>query len=314
MPDVVRDDNHMATPDPANSPVERRRGAVITGLGRRRGIAAAVCRALIRDGWKVVACGSPAYDREVEWTDPPRDDIDGFVEELAATGRFLWRPVDLEAPEAATQLLDTAEQALAGVDALVTAHARSLSGGLVEVTAQEFDRHLAVNARATLFLISEFARRWRGQPVSGRIVTFVSGPPLCGEIAYAASKGAIEWLTLSAAAELAPRGITVNAIDPGPTDTGWMSAVSARDIAAASPLGRIGTADDAAELVAFLCSERGGWITGQVIRSDGGWSTLTGVARSSNHPTIGKAHAIELVSRPCRPAPPTRNAARSPKR
>src|SRR6266545_46197 len=57
----------------------------------------------------------------------------------------------------------------------------------------------------------------------GRIFNFTSAPPLAGELAYAASKGALEWVTLSAAAELAPRGITVNAVDPGPTDTGWMS-------------------------------------------------------------------------------------------
>lgn len=264
----------MATPDPLASPPDRRRGALVTGLGRRRGIAAAVCRQLIRDGWEVVACGCPAYDHEAEPTDPPGENLDALVEELAATGRFLWRPIDLEAPSAAAQLFDTAELAMARIDALVAVHARSLPGGLLEVTQEEFDKHLAVNARATLFLISEFARRWRGHDGSGRIVTFVSGPPLRGEIAYAASKGAVEWLTLSAAAELAPRGISVNAVDPGPTDTGWMSEVIARDIVAASPLGRIGTADDAAELVAFLCSERGGWITGQVIRSDGGWSNL----------------------------------------
>ena len=69
-------------------------------------------------------------------------------------------------------------------------------------------------------------------------------------------------------------GITVNAIDPGPTDTGWMSDDTKRAVERASPLGRVGTAEDAAELVAFLCSSRGGWITGQVLRSDGGWSAL----------------------------------------
>jgi 3-oxoacyl-[acyl-carrier protein] reductase len=105
-------------------------------------------------------------------------------------------------------------------------------------------------------------------------VAFVSGLPLPGELAYAAGKGAIEWLAVSAAAELAPRGITVNAVDPGPTDTGWMSQELAAAIHHKSPMGRIGRPTDAAELVAFLCSDRGGWITGQVIRSDGGWSTL----------------------------------------
>src|SRR6266545_1135413 len=107
----------------------------------------------------------------------------------------------------------------------------------------------------------------------GRIFNFTSAPPLAGELAYAASKGALEWVTLSAAAELAPRGITVNAVDPGPTDTGWMSREVRERIESEMPLGRLGRPQDSAALVAFLCSSEGGWITGQVIHCDGGWSS-----------------------------------------
>jgi 3-oxoacyl-[acyl-carrier protein] reductase len=140
-----------------------------------------------------------------------------------------------------------------------------------------------VNARGTALLMAEFARRFRGEAGSGRIVTFSSGLPLNGELAYAASKGAVEWLTISAAVELGPRGITANAIDPGPTDTGWLSPELADAVASATPLGRVGRSEDAAALVAFLCSADGGWITGRVLRSDGGFS-LVGTPRRGRQP------------------------------
>jgi 3-oxoacyl-[acyl-carrier protein] reductase len=97
---------------------------------------------------------------------------------------------------------------------------------------------------------------------------------LKGEIAYAASKGAIEWITVSSAAELASRGITVNAINPGPNDTGWMKPRLRKQIAARSPMGRIGRPDDAAGVAVFLCSRAAGWLTGQIIQCDGGWSAI----------------------------------------
>ena len=94
---------------------------------------------------------------------------------------------------------------------------------------------MAVNARGTLLLSAEFVRRFRGELGAGRIVNLTSGLPLAGEIAYAASKGAVEWITVSAAAECAARGITVNTMNPGPTDTGWMSGDLRERIRAESP-------------------------------------------------------------------------------
>jgi 3-oxoacyl-[acyl-carrier protein] reductase len=122
--------------------------------------------------------------------------------------------------------------------------------------------------------MAEFARRFNGTRGAGRIVNFTSHLPLTGEIAYAASKGAIEWITVCAAAELAPKGITVNAVNPGPNDTGWMSADLYEQIRSQSPLGRVGTPQDAADLVAFLCSEKSRWISGQILNCDGGYDAL----------------------------------------
>jgi 3-oxoacyl-[acyl-carrier protein] reductase len=170
-------------------------------------------------------------------------------------------------------MLDAAELAVGALTALVNVHAHSEDGGLLEATAEQLERHWAVNARGTALLVAEFARRFHCESGTGRVVSFTSGLPLVGELAYAASKGALEWITVSTAAELAPCGISVNAVDPGPTDTGWLSPELRERIEAETPLGRLGRPEDSAALVAFLCSPSGGWITGQVIRCDGGWSS-----------------------------------------
>jgi 3-oxoacyl-[acyl-carrier protein] reductase len=258
--------------------------ALVTGASRRVGIAAAVARALAADGWDVATTCWRPYDETEPWGSEPRE-AEELVDELRALGaRAGLYEDDLADPEAAVRVLDAAESAVGPLTALVNVHAHSEQGGLLEATAEQLDRHLAVNTRATLLLSAEFARRFRGEPGSGRIVSFSSGLPLAGEIAYAASKGAVEWITVSAAVELGPRGITVNAVDPGPTDTGWMSPELKAGAEAATPLGRVGRPEDAANLVAFLCSPAGGWITGQVIRSDGGFSWV-GVPRQGREPS-----------------------------
>jgi 3-oxoacyl-[acyl-carrier protein] reductase len=215
--------------------------ALVTGA--RGGIGRAVVAALEADGWEVATT-----------------DLAGDVTITA----------DLADPGAPARVVDDATAAAGPLTALVTCHTVSEQGGLLETDAAQVDRHLAVNVRATLLAMQAFAGALRGP--SGRIVNFTSGLPLTGEIAYAASKGAVAWLTVSAAVELGPRGVTANAVDPGPTETGWMSAELRDAVARATPLGRPGWPEDAAALVAFLVSPAAGWITAQVLRSDGGYA------------------------------------------
>ena len=142
-----------------------------------------------------------------------------------------------------------------------------------DLDAQTLDAHYAVNVRAMALLSVEFARRYPGGP-GGRIINFSSGQslgPMPGELAYIATKGAIEAFTRTLAAEVWHKGMTVNAINPGPTDTGWMDDELRRESVSKFPLGRIGQPEDAARLVAFLASDEAAWITGQTIHSEGGF-------------------------------------------
>jgi len=122
-------------------------------------------------------------------------------------------------------------------------------------------------------MTTEFARRWPGG-TGGRVVSLTSGQfkgPMLDEIAYIATKGAIDAMTITLSAELAPLGITVNAVGPGPNDTGWMTSDLEAVLLPQFPFGRIGQPDDAARLIAFLASDQADWITGQIIHSEGGF-------------------------------------------
>jgi 3-oxoacyl-[acyl-carrier protein] reductase len=102
-------------------------------------------------------------------------------------------------------------------------------------------------------------------------VVSLTSDALHGEVAYGASKAALDRITIAAARELGPRGISVNAVNPGPIDTGWMSPEVRERVLGQTPLGRLGTPADTAALVSFLLSEEGGWINGQVLYSNGGF-------------------------------------------
>lgn len=266
MPDAT-----MTFPEAARD--LRGRVALVTGVGRRKGIGSAVCRAIASRGADVVFSYWSAYDREMPWASD-EDEPQALLDELRASGVTAEGiEMDLSIPDSAGRLLDAAGERLGGPSILVNTAAYSARDGFEALDAQALDAHYAVNVRAMALLSVDFARRYPGGP-GGRIVNFSSGQslgPMPGELAYVATKGAIEAFTRTLAVEVGHKGITVNAVNPGPTDTGWISGELEQEILPKFPLGRAGRPEDAARLVAFLASDEAAWITGQTIHSEGGF-------------------------------------------
>jgi 3-oxoacyl-[acyl-carrier protein] reductase len=250
--------------------------ALVTGASRRAGIGQAIARTLARRGADVFITYFRPYDVETDLADP-EDDPQGLVAEIVAMGRrAAGLNLDLADPAAPRALFDEVEAALGPVSILVNNATHSMRDGIAHLTAASLDRHYAVNLRAMALLCAEFVRRYQtySRPGGyGRILNLSSGQgvgPMPGELAYAATKGAVEAFTVSLSAEVGALGITVNAVDPGITDTGWIPPDLKAAWTSKAPMGRVGRPEDAARLIAFLASEEAGWITGQVIHSRGG--------------------------------------------
>jgi 3-oxoacyl-[acyl-carrier protein] reductase len=228
------------------------RSALITGVGRANGIGFALAQRLAGDGYRLAL-------HAIE-PDAPR--LDGAAHISA----------DFIDPEAPERVVAETVDALGDLDVLVVNHAYSSQHGLGDLEAAELDRALAINVRASLLLVQAFHARHDGRP-NGRIILMTSGQhrgPMPGELPYIAGKGALHQLTPSLAAAVAPKGITVNTVDPGATDTGWPDETTRAWVLERQPFGRWGQPEDAARLLAFLCSEESAWVTGQVITSSGG--------------------------------------------
>jgi 3-oxoacyl-[acyl-carrier protein] reductase len=185
-------------------------------------------------------------------------------------------PADLTDVSAPAAVFDAVEAELGPVTGLVLSHAESVDSGLLDTTVESFDRHFAVNARASWLLLREFALRFPAPSVeagTGRVVALTSDH-VVHNLPYGASKGALDRIVIAAARELAHLRLTANVVNPGPVDTGWMSDELRESIRRQAPLGRGGTPQDTASLVSFLMSREGGWVNGQLLCSDGGLHVL----------------------------------------
>jgi 3-oxoacyl-[acyl-carrier protein] reductase len=249
--------------------------AIVTGASRSRGIGTAICRALASEGADIFFTHRREYDRNMSWgadeSWPKR-----LSQELADMGvRTANMEADLSDPNISELILQTIQEHLGKPSILVNNATHDTGDGFRKLDAKILDDHYNVNVRGTCLLSVEFAKLFEkhfDSQYGGRIINLVSFGPLVDSLSYVATKGAIIAITEPLSVALAPLGITVNCVNPGPTDTGWMDEHTKQRLLSSFPMGRLGMPEDAAKLVKFLASEDSQWITGQLLHSEGGYT------------------------------------------
>ena len=253
----------MASVNPSDRPA-----ALITGAGRLDSIGAGIVERLAEDGWDLAL----SYWRPpTRWPGRPRASRSSSRTALVAGARrSSCLPGDLTDPAEPERLVARGRRAARPLSGLVLSHAESRDSAILDTTVESFDRHMVINARASWQLIAAFARQADDQ--GGAIVALTSDDT-AWNLPYGASKGALDRIVIAAARELGDRRIRANVVNPGPVDTGWMNDEIRANLTRRQPTGRLGTPTDVARLIAFLLSDEGAWTTGQLIHTDGGFSS-----------------------------------------
>jgi 3-oxoacyl-[acyl-carrier protein] reductase len=236
--------------------------ALVTGGSR--GIGRAIAERLGADGASMIV----NYRTE-------RDAADQVVRAIQASGgQATAVQADVTDTRQLVGLFDAAERHYGGVDIVIGNAGVTRISPIAETTDEDYERVFSTNTRATFTLLREAARRVRD---GGRVVVVSSGLTVArraGYGIYAASKAAGQELVRYLATELGPRAITVNSVLPGLTRTDAFEKLSSpavqREFAERTPLGRLGEPADIADVVGFLASDAGRWVTGQALHACGG--------------------------------------------
>lgn len=241
---------------------KEQRVAIVTGASR--GIGAAIVKRLAADGTAVVV----NYARSSQ----AADEVVAAI--TNAGSKAVAAQADIGSAGGVATLFDAAERAFGHADILVNNAGMMTLSPLVDTDDDAFDAQVATNLKGVFRGMREAGKRLRDD---GRIINFSSSvvglyQPTYG--VYAATKAGVEAMTHVFAKEMGPRGITVNAVAPGPVETDlFMTGKSeglVNTIIGMNPLKRLGQPEDIADVVAFLASPSGGWVNGQVIRANGG--------------------------------------------
>ena len=237
------------------------KGKVALVTGASRGIGRGIAERLAKDGATIVV----NYTKSAGEAEKVVSGIKG------QGGNAMAVQADVSKVEDIRRLFQETKKVYGRLDILVNNAGIFWAKPILETTEEEYDQMFAVNAKGQFFALQEAAKH---MAEGGRIVNISTGGTkraFPGISAYGGSKSALEFFTKVAAKELGPKHITVNTISPGYTETDMLSDPQFRTIGIqASPLGRLGTPADIAQVVAFIVSDDGGWITGDTIQAGGG--------------------------------------------
>jgi 3-oxoacyl-[acyl-carrier protein] reductase len=229
--------------------------ALVTGVGRSAGIGAAICRQIADRGGDVFFSYWPPYDRETHAGHCENDPTNIAVELKQLGVRVETMEIDLSESCSAERLFQAVEDRLGSPTILVNNACHDFEVPFVELSPEILDKHYAVNVRAVVLLCREFVKRRN----PGAILNMTSGQSLGSmgglKVPYAITKAALEMLAPQLAPELLQLGISIHAVDPGPTDTGWMTEELKAQIRKESKRGEINTPDDIARLIVSILTQ-----------------------------------------------------------
>lgn len=261
------------------------KNVLITGINNPMGIGAATSLECCKEGANL-ALVYKRLDLQFDETKTDELGIDWYHKKLAGnaeevekliknTGsKYVLIEADITSKEEIVRMYDIIEKELGSVDILVNNAAEYDENDTIFTIAESgISKILDINVKGTLLMISEYIKRFKKRNgTSGRIISLSTDAAQVfpGQITYGASKATIEAFTRSIAIEVGHLGITVNAVAPGPTQTGWIDAESEQAVVPMIPLGRLGQPQDIANMILYLASEKASWLTGQVVKVSGG--------------------------------------------